>query len=255
MMLGRIFLSILIVLAVAGCRVKEEAVTQIEGKTPLLSQDELIKSLPCFKCHSEERFLKTPEAGRFPHRPHISIDIHCNQCHEIRGHHEIAIDTQICAGCHSLKIITYSAYGLTVNFSHERHAKLFSCKDCHPEVFLMKKGSQKMMMEDIYKGKFCGKCHNGKAAFPSTNCNSCHNMAAIEKDFSYKVPDLPPAIFSHQLHTAIFNCNDCHISLFKYRKGSTKMRMDDLYNGRYCGTCHNGEKAFSSMECQRCHPS
>lgn len=174
MMLGRIFLSILIVLAVAGCRVKEEAVTQIEGKTPLLSQDELIKALPCFKCHSGERFLKVREVGRFPHRPHISIDIHCNQCHEVRGHHEITINTEQCASCHALKTMTYTASAMTVNFSHERHAKLFNCKACHPEIFLMKKGSQKMTMDEMYKGKFCGRCHNGEKAFSSMECQRCH---------------------------------------------------------------------------------
>jgi c(7)-type cytochrome triheme protein len=29
--------------------------------------------------------------------------------------------------------------------------------------------------------------------------------------------------------------------------------MDDIYQGKFCGSCHNGQTAFGSMECQKCH--
>jgi c(7)-type cytochrome triheme protein len=32
-----------------------------------------------------------------------------------------------------------------------------------------------MKMADIYAGKMCGECHNGKRAFkPAGNCAKCH---------------------------------------------------------------------------------
>jgi c(7)-type cytochrome triheme protein len=29
-------------------------------------------------------------------------------------------------------------------------------------------------MDEIFKGEFCGKCHNGKMAFAATDCGKCH---------------------------------------------------------------------------------
>ena len=51
------------------------------------------------------------------------------------------------------------------------------CKDCHnPEMFpKMKQGTVKITMDEIYAGKLCGACHNGKRAFEAkSNCNRCH---------------------------------------------------------------------------------
>lgn len=50
--------------------------------------------------------------------------------------------------------------------------------------------------------------------------------------------------------------SDCHPRIFKMKKGHAEMKMVDLINGKYCGECHNGEKAFSSEKqefCSRCH--
>lgn len=53
------------------------------------------------------------------------------------------------------------------------------CNSCHSGIFEMKKGAAKMTMDAIYKGKFCGTCHNGQMAFDSkamSNCSKCHKM-------------------------------------------------------------------------------
>jgi c(7)-type cytochrome triheme protein len=58
-----------------------------------------------------------------------------------------------------------------------------TCSDCHnPEVFpKMKKGTVKITMNDLYAGKYCGKCHNGKKAFIiKDNCTRCHHKADIK---------------------------------------------------------------------------
>jgi c(7)-type cytochrome triheme protein len=52
-----------------------------------------------------------------------------------------------------------------------------TCADCHnPDVFpKMKKGTVKITMADLYAGKFCGKCHDGKNGFLiKENCDRCH---------------------------------------------------------------------------------
>jgi len=48
-------------------------------------------------------------------------------------------------------------------------------------------------------------------------------------------------------------CNDCHPSIFQMKKGTAKMTMKEMNEGKYCGTCHNGTKAFATTECAKCH--
>jgi len=63
-------------------------------------------------------------------------------------------------------------------FSHKFHVtdKGNACDACHPSVFQMKKGADTITMNDIYAGKFCGKCHNDKGPGfdPKPNCTKCH---------------------------------------------------------------------------------
>lgn len=75
---------------------------------------------------------------------------------------------------------------------------------------------------------------------------------------------LSPVVFDHWLHRTNFTCRVCHVDLgFAMKAGATDIRAVDNMNGYYCGTCHNGQKAFSSCElefglkntetCDRCH--
>lgn len=70
----------------------------------------------------------------------------------------------------------------TVKFDGEVHKKAgATCKECHNDgVFpKMKQGTVKITMEQIYAGKLCGVCHNGKKAFEAkANCQRCHLPAA-----------------------------------------------------------------------------
>ena len=68
-----------------------------------------------------------------------------------------------------------------------------------------------------------------------------------------------PVIFSHDKHGGAGNpCTDCHDTIFKKEKGSADagnaMTMKTLKQGEYCGTCHDGQKAFSvKSSCKKCH--
>ncbi len=51
-------------------------------------------------------------------------------------------------------------------------------------------------------------------------------------------------------------CNDCHTKIFKMKKGSSAMTMAALNEGKFCGECHNGTKAFKTNDpknCSKCH--
>jgi len=56
-----------------------------------------------------------------------------------------------------------------------------ACKDCHTaDLFpTMKKGTVKITMDELYAGKYCGKCHDGKSAFSSKSCDRCHYKAGV----------------------------------------------------------------------------
>jgi c(7)-type cytochrome triheme protein len=62
-----------------------------------------------------------------------------------------------------------------VVFSHEQHTEKvgLKCNECHPKIFHMKKGGDKITMDDIKAGKFCGECHNGTKAFAASAADSC----------------------------------------------------------------------------------
>lgn len=209
-------------------------------------------SLPCFGCHSYEKF-SADEAGRFSHTKHMGFGVHCNQCHIIKPHEQISLNRQLCDQCHKMTTFTFTGSPMPVNFSHKGHANMFGCSECHPGSFQMKRGSTAMTMEDLYKGQYCGKCHNGTMAFSSKDCSKCHDMSGMKKDFKYASGDMAPAVFSHKLHTSMFDCDYCHTSIFKYKKGGSGITMDAIYQNKYCGKCHDGQTAFGSAECQRCH--
>ena len=53
-------------------------------------------------------------------------------------------------------------------------------------------------------------------------------------------------------------CADCHTKpkLFEMKKGSDKMSMAAMNEGKFCGACHDGKKAFgvkAPADCAKCH--
>lgn len=78
----------------------------------------------------------------------------------------------------SLNIFIEAKVPLMANviFPHSIHTYWLSCKTCHPKIFIPEAGANPISMEEIFKGEWCGRCHN-KVAFPfwpRENCNRCH---------------------------------------------------------------------------------
>jgi c(7)-type cytochrome triheme protein len=183
----------------------------------------------------------------------MSFGVHCNQCHDVKGHQKPLVHLEVCSGCHDVKSFTYPAQGLTVAFSHSSHSERYACSRCHPEPFRMKKGTTGITMERLYKGDLCGSCHNGKEAFSSKDCTRCHDMKAFKKPVKYPGGGMQAVVFSHELHASMFGCKECHDRLFKMKASPGKMTMAEMYQGKLCGACHNGQMAFASTDCQKCH--
>jgi len=77
----------------------------------------------------------------------------------------------------------------------------------------------------------------------------------IQGDFALKskVEGMPDIIFSHAKHTVWNGCELCHPDIFVgIKKGATKYSMIELFDGKYCGVCHD-KVAFPQTDCKRCH--
>jgi len=98
----------------------------------------------------------------------------------------------------------------------------------------------------------CNQCHVLKAhesiSLNGETCKGCHNLGVMEMARTSM-----SATFNHENHAAMFACANCHQDLFKMKSGSTKVTMSDIYEGRYCGRCHNGEIASAPDNCASCH--
>jgi len=73
----------------------------------------------------------------------------------------------------SIVIPVKSNFVNDVIFRHSSHLYWLDCSNCHPAIFAMAKGQNKMSMQGIVQGKWCGRCH-GKVSFPLTDCKRCH---------------------------------------------------------------------------------
>lgn len=64
-------------------------------------------------------------------------------------------------------------------------------------------------------------------------------------------------VFDGKIHAGKgLKCADCHPKLFKMKKGADVFTMKDMQEGKNCGACHNGTKAFSvkdAANCAKCH--
>jgi c(7)-type cytochrome triheme protein len=126
----------------------------------------------CSECHpdifqkksnSNHVSMKAMEKGRS-----------CGACHN--GKKAFSV-TSNCVTCHAGDILFKEKDAGDVSFSHAVHLDMFSCDGCHPDLFKAKRGGNKASMDEMEKGKSCGACHDGSAAFTvAENCDSCHNM-------------------------------------------------------------------------------
>ncbi|MBL4614002.1 MAG: hypothetical protein JKY27_03910 [Magnetovibrio sp.] len=66
--------------------------------------------------------------------------------------------------------------------------------------------------------------------------------------------DMRPPVFPHWFHRIRFRCKVCHADLgFEFKAGGNDISMVKIFEGEYCGACHNGEIAWSVENCSLCH--
>jgi c(7)-type cytochrome triheme protein len=75
-------------------------------------------------------------------------------------------------------------------------------------------------------------------------------------EITFKVSGAKNAVYSHDSHVGVkkLTCSECHNALFTTRAHHFKVTMAEMRQGRSCGACHNGERAFDVKgNCDRCH--
>ncbi len=63
-----------------------------------------------------------------------------------------------------------------------------------------------------------------------------------------------PVVFPHWFHRIRFRCKVCHSDLgFEFKAGGNNINMLKIFDGEYCGACHNGQIAWGVENCVLCH--
>jgi c(7)-type cytochrome triheme protein len=166
-----------------------------------------------------------------------------------------------------------------VIFRHKYHVdvKHITCDKCHSGLFEMEaleaQEKDDFTMKSLDEGKYCGACHNGKDAFASNaECARCHvrltdwqgQVGYLKgKPAPYKMPVYNTSIsfgqgemkvrFNHEKHSSPLNCRDCHLKLFRIKKGSNSLTLADHNRQKSCFGCHDGKETFSWYSCNKCH--
>lgn len=84
-------------------------------------------------------------------------------------------------------------------------------------------------------------------------------VLAVSENKTIQFNDSPMGVvtFDGQIHKEAGNkCKDCHNDgMFpKMKQGTVKITMNEIYAGKLCGVCHNGQRAFDAKSnCARCH--
>lgn len=130
-----------------------------------------------------------------------------------------------------------------IKFSHEIHAEVMSCADCHSNVTEAKALNERLLPEkDI-----CASCHDIE---DDENCSLCH----FEEVFEPMIQKKSGLVFNHKFHTADQKqvCDDCHKGFetvaYSFETNMQNPPMDQCYS------CHN-VNAIASNECSSCHIS
>lgn len=207
----------------------------------------------CFgDCHG------APPPPRTPRKPYAFDSTRqrvCQACHEPLVLHRLA------EGSAERMRAVYPPFTIepdySITFSHAKHTPAAraanGCRSCH--VTPANAGEAAPMRARPHSR--CASCHDGSAAPSMTACRSCHLAAFGPSTSPHQVSGTFPvaSTFSHRAHMPRVGgqgdpCETCH--------GSAAAAEGDQIpapSTRACEGCHDGRKAFSTVEqsCRRCH--
>jgi len=63
-----------------------------------------------------------------------------------------------------------------VKFPHNSHTMWLACSNCHEQIFVKKAGANQIDMNKIFRGQYCGVCHDKVAFSMFFSCETCHSV-------------------------------------------------------------------------------
>jgi c(7)-type cytochrome triheme protein len=214
--------------------------------------------------------LAPVEFDHWSHRARFT----CRLCHVDIGFAMKGGDTQIkaadnmrgyfCGVCHNDKMIVEDRKVFSACAKEFSRGDLKRCERCHVANPNSKKEAEFYKLADRLPKERGGNGINWELAEEKGQIKLIDYIEGVsvkrlqlpgQKDFSIgsKMEGMPDIIFSHKKHTVWNGCEVCHPEIFVgVKKGATKYTMIELFEGKYCGVCHD-TVAFPQTDCQRCH--
>lgn len=92
------------------------------------------------------------------------------------------------------------------------------------------------------------------AITPRAGLSESAKMNLLDLDVVMKnTKGMPYVLFPHQSHTMWLDCSNCHPAPFAEKAGSTPITMGSIFQGKYCGMCHDRIAFITFFSCTRCH--
>ena len=92
------------------------------------------------------------------------------------------------------------------------------------------------------------------AITPQAGLSASAKMNVLDLDVIMKnTKGMPHVLFPHKSHTLWLDCSNCHPAPFAEKAGSTTMTMGSIFQGNYCGMCHDRIAFITFFSCARCH--
>jgi c(7)-type cytochrome triheme protein len=274
-----------------NCRACHDDIFDLKKKTHF-SMADMERGKSCGACHDGKKAFSTDECARchkvkeinykvkstgavgFSHKSHLEKSAYCNACHPAifaagpnrhftmadmkagkscgachDGKKAFGIDK--CASCHPTKEITYEVKETgPTHFSHKNHIGVADCSKCHPKLYSLTQKNRRVGMAAMERGKSCGACHNSRQAFSVKVCSKCHPV----KEVVFEDKIIGDVTFSHRFHCGLYACGKCHTKLYQTNRSKVRVGMQEMEQGKSCGSCHDGKVAFSVKgKCSECH--
>ena len=89
---------------------------------------------------------------------------------------------------------------------------------------------------------------------PRSSLNGKGGMEVLDLDVVLKnTKDMPYVKFPHKSHTMWLACTNCHDKPFIPKAGANEISMTKIFQGQFCGMCHDRVAFITFFSCERCH--
>lgn len=180
----------------------------------------------CRVCHFELDFQLEVNATEITEEDNRN-GLYCGACHDGREAFSVADDAQ-CARCHTGKIVSDKA-------AFKKFAK--------------------GLPESRY-GNQIDWVRASEVLDPKYSLQREEEPLTFDKELSLDARwfNIPPAVFSHEIHGRFLDCANCHPDVFNIKQKTTEhFEMRFILEKAFCGACHLST-AFPLDDCMRCHP-